>query len=589
MKHGVTSKTSPKHRDRRERAIATSPLIMLALAAIAFGAFLGYGDVSVAFESRLVQPAREQAAAGWPWNSKRLNVTLELPKVDTDAETTTREVNPWLVPVITGYPRLQKPPLPGWTIAVLIRLFGYGEAIVRAPSAIFGAISLLLIYRLATDLSGRATGWAAMLVWVSSYFVCTEFRKAMVDPFLAFFTLVAVCTWIAADLRCARDRRWRWLALLAYAAVGAGAMCKGPVILVHVVVAILAFHLTQKRRPRVGILVHLLGIAVIVALALPWPAMVALRVPGAIDLWRAESIGNLAEQTRNARPLWTYLPMVFQISLPWTLPWLFSTWRDIRHVRRATARAKAAAIANLFPLLWLVGVVVFFSFAHMKKPAYLLPVMPAIVLPAARGIVLLIRAALRPGGQVSRWIIGGHAVAGAAFAIGASVAVNQELDSRTLGMLVGASLILAGVLPLFMLSLGRLRWWLSAQAFAFCVAASLGIALRHAAMDRASSSRKLDSLVMRMISADPDLTLLDTRLPPEAAVYLPADIRRDPTRSRVLMIYDPDGEVRRPGSAALVRVLPFKVADVRRIPVDESVTKRWELWAFTTESPATKP
>jgi 4-amino-4-deoxy-L-arabinose transferase-like glycosyltransferase len=427
-----------------------------------------------------------------------------------------------------------------------------------------------------------------MLAWVSSYFVCTEFRKAMVDPFLAFFTLVAVCAWVAADLRCDRNRRWRWLALVAYAAVGIGAMCKGPVILVHVIIALLAFHLTRKRPPRFGKLIHLLGVATILALALPWPVVVALRVPGAIDLWRAESVGNLAEQTRNARPFWTYVPMVFQISLPWTLPWLMAHWRDLRRLRRASGRAKQVALANLFPLVWLVGAVVFFSFAHMKKPAYLLPLMPAIVLPAARGIVLLLRAALRPGGQVSRWVIGGHATVGGVFAIGASIAVYQKLDNRTLAILVCTSIVLAGFIPFLTLSISRLRWWLTAQALAFCVAASLGIALRHAAMDRLTSSRKLDALVIQMIAADPDLTLLDSRLPAEAAVYLPADIRRDPSRSRVLMIFDPDGEARAPDSAALARLLPFTVESVRRIPVDESITKRWELWEFTTKSSVRK-
>src|SRR6185437_6640656 len=74
----------------------------------------------------------------------------------------TVDQNHWLVAQIQGRPRLEKPPLPRWTIATLITLTGRrDEWIIRLPSALAAIGTIGLVYGLGRRLGGRAVGLSA--------------------------------------------------------------------------------------------------------------------------------------------------------------------------------------------------------------------------------------------------------------------------------------------------------------------------------------------------------------------------------------------------------------------------------------------
>ena len=183
------------------------PAFLLALALLIILPMIGARDVVTSHEARVVQTARQMAAVGWPWAARPVSVPVvavrELDGMKRLAPLPgagTMEVNPWLVPVMNGQVRLQKPPLPYWCAAVLFQLTGsidrVSEVAARFPSALMGALAVLLMYDLGRMLHGRLAGWFAGLVWVSSYFVFDEFRKARADPYLAFVSLLSIWAWV---------------------------------------------------------------------------------------------------------------------------------------------------------------------------------------------------------------------------------------------------------------------------------------------------------------------------------------------------------------------------------------------------------
>src|SRR4051812_17693949 len=99
----------------------------------------------------------------------------------------------WLVAQIQGRPRLEKPPLPRWTIATLMRMTGRrDEWMVRLPSAL-GAIGMVgLVYGLGRRLGGRSVALASGLTLCSLVFFVVELRQAGNDGPLAFFTTLAL-------------------------------------------------------------------------------------------------------------------------------------------------------------------------------------------------------------------------------------------------------------------------------------------------------------------------------------------------------------------------------------------------------------
>src|SRR3954469_6405971 len=99
----------------------------------------------------------------------------------------------WLVAWIQGRPRLEKPPLPRWTIATLMRLTGRrDEWMVRLPSALAALGMVALVYLLGRRLGDRSVGLASGLALTSMVFFVVELRQAGNDGPLAFFTTLAL-------------------------------------------------------------------------------------------------------------------------------------------------------------------------------------------------------------------------------------------------------------------------------------------------------------------------------------------------------------------------------------------------------------
>src|SRR5262249_37132715 len=99
----------------------------------------------------------------------------------------------WLVAQIQGRPRLEKPPLPRWTIAGVMVLTGRrDEWGVRLPGALSGLGVVALTYALGCRLGGRAVGRAAGLFLTSSTYFFIEARQAGNDGPLALFTTLAL-------------------------------------------------------------------------------------------------------------------------------------------------------------------------------------------------------------------------------------------------------------------------------------------------------------------------------------------------------------------------------------------------------------
>src|SRR5207302_5646155 len=102
-----------------------------------------------------------------------------------------------------------------------------------------------------------------------------------------------------------------------------GALAKGPVMPLTVVMPLLAYHICFRRRAPGGALAHLVGLALFVAVALPWPLTILRQVPHAVAVWRYESVGELADNVENARPWWYYFSQLPQLTVPWTPLWVF--------------------------------------------------------------------------------------------------------------------------------------------------------------------------------------------------------------------------------------------------------------------------
>ncbi len=586
-------------------------ILIVVLAAAAFLPFLGKRDIVISHEARVIQTAREMSEAGWPWNAKpslvpRVAIVRRADgalRLEPDPSAERLSVNPWLVPVLNDQIRLQKPPLPYWCCAALFKLNGgWSEGLSRLIPAILGALATLLIADMARLAIGRRAALPAALVWMSAYFIPDEFRKSMADPYLAFFSLATIWGWMKAsgkswgraakpeaaardpggvkheDMKHEEGKGSALFLLLAYVSMALGLLAKGPPLFVHLLIPIVLFHFTLRRRlpgPWWG---HLMGLALAAAIALPWPMYVLKHVPNASEMWKYESVGEMTgDNLENARPWFFYLPLLFQLSLPWTPLWIVGLILPfVRHRKRPSS---FILHPSSFPLAWYVVVVIFFSCVHLKKAAYLLPAMPALALMVAQAMVALIAGARRFGPQsFAVFLLAGQSLIAVGFAIAIPFLLQSAGLPLMMGIVAAAPLALATG-SLRMLNRRRPGAWMLMTASAFILSVVIFLNFNRTPLENARSPRPAAEALLKLLQNNPDSTVSSERLPAEASLYLPLTLAFDPRASTLYHLTDDPHNLAAPTRETFDAIYPgMLILSIERVDLGKSVHPRWKLF-----------
>ena len=295
--------------------------------------------------------------------------------------------NHWLVAQIQGRPRLEKPPLPRWSIAALMKITGCrDEWIVRLPWAIAGVLTVALVYALGRRMRGRE--------------IALPHRHWC---FVRWDSSSAKCVRPATTLRWRFSRRWLSVPPGDCSKQPGGTRRLGPGLLLRAGSGLLdqgADHLLAGGRDdrslpgvrtataRLGLrrLASGWGLLIFVALASSWPIAVLLEDPAAAQVWLLEmsektGLSQILEHRRHAPLVADWPAMV----LPWTLIALaavilpFLRQRRIEHGTRSCWRASKPR--RSCPFLWFawwwgVGNLAVFCFWSVAKPNYYVPCLP---------------------------------------------------------------------------------------------------------------------------------------------------------------------------------------------------------------------
>ena len=304
----------------------------------------------------------------------------------------------WLVAQIQGRPRLEKPPLPRWTIATLMALTGRrDEWIVRLPGALAALAMVGLVTRLGSDLGGRSVGLASGLALTSMMFFTAELRQAGNDgPVALFTTLALVAAWRRLHGESTRiddgppgPRRWN---LVFYVALGLGFLTKGPIILVLVALTLVPYLATVGGSAGgSACLADGRGLLLFLVLALSWPVLVLLDDPNAARVWYLEmamKAGSAGVSPHRHREI---------LAADW--PWMTAPWMIVATMAvflPFLPRGRAARPGIWFAWWWAVGNLVMFCFWKVAKPNYYLPCLPAVAVLVGTQWVRLTRAARDP-------------------------------------------------------------------------------------------------------------------------------------------------------------------------------------------------
>lgn len=278
----------------------------------------------------------------------------------------------------------KKPPLLFWCIALLGRIAGgISECVARIPSALAATGLVLLTFFFGRSFWNPRTGLLAALVLATSVLFFWEARFIQTDMLFSFLVVASIFCLYGSLVRA--DPSWI-SSLLGYAAAGLAILTKGPLAMVLVFLALGPFGAwrwaSTRRSPGIrGLLPHMAGLALCLAIALPWYVLSFKRMGPQFfqqNLFR-ENLERFFNPFDHRNPFYYYLLMLPLDFFPWSvfLPaGLFLLWQQRN-------KDPGSGLPAAFLLLWMGFTFFFFSTAGSKQGKYLLPMYPPLALAVA--------------------------------------------------------------------------------------------------------------------------------------------------------------------------------------------------------------
>lgn len=312
----------------------------------------------------------------------------------------------WIIPRFGGVPRLEKPPLAYWVVAMSARLCGgLDEFSARLPAACAALLLAALVGYWAARWYGPVAGAGSAAALISSDLVLTYARRAEVDMLLLLFSTAAMFL-IADQPAEERGRRAfvRWIGI--YFLLSLAWMSKfhyGPVM---TLCPAFAFLVLQRRWRTLLQALNPVGLGMMAAAVMVWSGVVAARLPEARDVWHSETLGRVAGKLGH-QPLWFCFLDLTIVLLPWSPIVLLASpaslkagWKEPLSIVRNAFRgrgnrslgavwADAAAAGDSrerYLWIWLTAQFSILLTAADKHQHYLAALVPMLALLAGQGI-----------------------------------------------------------------------------------------------------------------------------------------------------------------------------------------------------------
>ena len=272
------------------------------------------------------------------------------------------------------------PPLYVWLTSISYLLFGVTEFAARFFSAVFGGLTLFVVYRLGKELHSAKAGFLAAMLFGLNPFVTFFARQGQFDTTLVFFLSVAILFYSRLD-----SKRRTSSVMLAGLAVGAALMTKVFVGLGIPLTFVLWKASAQSNKEKGLWKAFLLSLAVMILIAAPWHVYMTV-VRGHGNPLFFFDVTSLIERSfsgieSNVKPLevFYFVNQLF-VLFPLGVTWLcFGLYRIFKSKDRSW----------LLMAVWFALFFVTFSLMRTKLAVYLLPMLLPASLIAAREIVEL--------------------------------------------------------------------------------------------------------------------------------------------------------------------------------------------------------
>lgn len=278
----------------------------------------------------------------------------------------------WIIPHLNSEVYPDTPPFSFWLIAFTAKAIGgMNEFAARFPSALFGVLTLLLIFFLGKRLFSEKTAFLTALILATSIAFLWFVRRANTDATLTLFTTAAITFFYAGFYQ----QRGRWLFyLLAYSAMSFGVLTKAQIGAIVPIVVVGGYFLLQREMQFFNDPAHIPGIALFVGFIGGWLALAYLSGGGEYlqGLLSQQAVSTFFAITSQGRS-WYYYLVNFPAGF---IPWVIFLPSAMIYGLSSKGRNKEF----VFIFIWFVVTFALFSLTQSGHDPSLLPLYPAAAL-----------------------------------------------------------------------------------------------------------------------------------------------------------------------------------------------------------------
>ena len=282
----------------------------------------------------------------------------------------------WITPRLNDIKYFEKPALQYWATAAAYTVFGEHQWTARLWSALTGLLGVLMMFFTGRRLFGAQAGLYAALVLGSSLLWVLIGHVNTLDMGVSFFLSAAVCAFLLAQHDAAEARaRTPWM-LAAWAALALALLSKGLIGLVLPAAALVLYILIERDWRLAGRLRLFAGVALLLALTLPWFVAVSRANPEFVHFFfiHEQFERFLTKVHGRYQPPYYFIPVLLMGMLPWTVTLIDALARAWKREPETIFQVRR------FLFLWAAVVFVFFSASSSKLLPYILPMFPALAL-----------------------------------------------------------------------------------------------------------------------------------------------------------------------------------------------------------------
>ncbi len=282
----------------------------------------------------------------------------------------------WDTPYIFDAPQFEKPILSYWLFMIAIKIFGLNAFAGRFAPALFGMLAVLVIYGISWSMfKSKRLSFLAGLILMSSFMHLGLSRAVLTDMIFAVWVVMSLGAFYWAY----ENKRFKnWGIVLAFGFSGIAILTKGLLGFCFPAGTILLFLLIKKDLGFLKNLSVLWGLALLLAIALPWHILMVKHYGTSFihEYWQNVHVRRVFEAEHAKSNTWYFYPLTMVGGvMPWTV-FLFPAFAVVLREWKEKGRDSQAL---LFLACWIVGILLFTQPAKSKLASYIAPVFPAWV------------------------------------------------------------------------------------------------------------------------------------------------------------------------------------------------------------------